>query len=63
MAEGQVEAGGKRAPLVFLMVVFAYLLTATINAAMIPSYNMTDKIVPWLLALWACCAAWACLSR
>lgn len=49
MAEGQVEAGGKRAPLVFLMVVFAYLLTATINAAMIPSYNMTDKIVPMVI--------------
>ena len=59
MAEGQVEAGGKRAPLVFLMVVFAYLLTATINAAMIPSYNMTDKIVPMVIG---CMGLLCCLG-
>ena len=46
MAEGEVRSGSKRAPLVFLLVVAAYLAAALINAAAIPDYNMTDKIVP-----------------
>ncbi|GGG72688.1 membrane protein [Salipiger pallidus] len=46
MAEGDVQAGSKRAPLVFLMVLLAYVVAALINASMIPDYNMTDKIVP-----------------
>lgn len=46
MAEGDVQAGSKRAPLVFLMVLLAYVVAALINANMIPDYNMTDKIVP-----------------
>ncbi len=46
MAEGDVQAGSKRAPLVFLAVIMAYVVAALINANMIPDYNMTDKIVP-----------------
>ncbi len=46
MAEGDVQSGSKRAPLIFLLVVIAYLVAALINANMIPDYNMTDKIVP-----------------
>ncbi|WP_420326175.1 tripartite tricarboxylate transporter permease [Mameliella sp.] len=46
MAEGDVKSGSKRAPLVFLLVIMAYVVAALINANMIPDYNMTDKIVP-----------------
>lgn len=46
MAEGDVKSGSKRAPLVFLLVISAYVVAALINANMIPDYNMTDKIVP-----------------
>ncbi|TNF19296.1 MAG: tricarboxylate transporter [Rhodobacteraceae bacterium] len=57
MAEGDVQSGSKRAPLVFLLVIIAYLVTALINAQMIPDFNLTDKIVPLVvggIAL-ACC--------
>ncbi|EEX08754.1 conserved hypothetical protein [Ruegeria lacuscaerulensis ITI-1157] len=46
MSEGEVQSGAKRAPLVFLLVIAAYLLTAVINASMIPDYAMTDKVIP-----------------
>ncbi|MEM7505918.1 MAG: tripartite tricarboxylate transporter permease [Pseudomonadota bacterium] len=46
MAEGEVESGSKRAPLVFLAVIIAYLVAALINAHLIPDFNLTDKIVP-----------------
>ncbi|WP_305972109.1 MULTISPECIES: tripartite tricarboxylate transporter permease [unclassified Mameliella] len=46
MAEGDVKSGSKRSPLVFLLVIMAYVVAALINANMIPDYNMTDKIVP-----------------
>ena len=36
------------------MAVFAYLLTATINAAMIPGYNTIDKIVPMVIGSMGC---------
>lgn len=46
MAEGEVQSGSKRAPLVFLLVIAGYLTIALINALMIPDYNMTDKVIP-----------------
>ncbi|MGV0908705.1 tripartite tricarboxylate transporter permease [Martelella sp. FOR1707] len=49
MAEGEVQAGSKRAPLIFLLVIAAYVVTALINAQMIPDYNLTDKIVPLVI--------------
>ncbi|NIY80111.1 tripartite tricarboxylate transporter permease [Celeribacter sp. HF31] len=49
MAEGDVQSGSKRAPIVFLLVLMAYVVTALINANMIPDYNMTDKIVPLIV--------------
>ncbi|MGR3393323.1 tripartite tricarboxylate transporter permease [Sagittula sp.] len=49
MAEGDVKSGLKRAPIVFLLVILAYVVTALINANMIPDYNMTDKIVPLVI--------------
>ena len=49
MAEGDVQSGSKRAPIIFLMVIMAYVVTALINANAIPDYNMTDKIVPLVI--------------
>ncbi|MBO9466503.1 tripartite tricarboxylate transporter permease [Tropicibacter sp. R15_0] len=57
MAEGDVQSGAKRAPLVFLLVISGYLVFALINANMIPDYNMTDKIIPLVIGGFslACC--------
>jgi putative tricarboxylic transport membrane protein len=49
MAEGDVKSGSKRAPIVFLLVILAYVVTALLNANAIPDYNMTDKIVPLVI--------------
>lgn len=49
MAEGDVQSGSKRAPVIFLLVISGYLLFALVNANMIPDYNMTDKIVPLVI--------------
>ncbi len=57
MGEGDVKSGSKRAPLVFLLVIIAYVVVALVNANMIPDYNMTDKIVPLVvggISLLAC---------
>lgn len=45
-SEGEANSGGKRAPLMFLLLIGAYLSVALANAALIPNRNMTDKIVP-----------------
>ncbi|SIO11579.1 tripartite tricarboxylate transporter permease [Vannielia litorea] len=57
MAEGDVKSGSKRAPLVFLFAIMAYLVVSLVNAGMIPNYAMTDKIVPLVvggIALFCC---------
>lgn len=46
MAEGEVNAGSKRAPMIFLLVVLAYLVIAFTNAAMIPDYAAADRVFP-----------------
>ena len=46
MAEGAVESGTKRAPMIFLLVILAYLITAFINASMIPDYAAADRVFP-----------------
>ena len=46
MAEGAVESGAKRAPLIFLLVVLGYLAIAFTNAAMIPDYAAADRVFP-----------------
>lgn len=46
MAEGAVKSGAKRAPMVFLLIVMAYLVTAFTNAAMIPDYAAADRVFP-----------------
>ncbi len=57
MAEGDVQSGSKRAPMIFLLVIIAYIVAALINASMIPDYNLTDKIVPLVVGgiSLACC--------
>lgn len=46
MAEGEVNSGGKRAPMIFLGVVLAYLVVAYTDAAMIPDYASADRVFP-----------------
>ncbi len=57
MSEGEMQSGQKRAPLIFLLVIAGYLITALINASLIPNHNMTDKIVPLVVGSTAllCC--------
>ena len=56
-SEGEVKSGSKRAPLVFLLVFTAYLVTAVVNASMIPDYAFTDKVFPLVIGSIAvvCC--------
>ena len=45
-AEGEVASGSKRAPLVFLMAITAYIALAYWNAASIPDYARMDRVFP-----------------
>ncbi|MEM9843340.1 MAG: tripartite tricarboxylate transporter permease [Pseudomonadota bacterium] len=49
-AEGDVGSGAKRAPLIFLLAVLAYLVVAFVNAAMIPDYAAADRVFPRFVA-------------
>ncbi|MGR3435960.1 MAG: tripartite tricarboxylate transporter permease [Shimia sp.] len=46
MAEGAVASGRKRAPLMFLLAILAYLVTAFANASLIPGYASADAVFP-----------------
>ena len=50
MAEGEVQAGTKRAPFVFLLVVLAFLVVAFANAWTIPDYAWRDRVFPMFVA-------------
>lgn len=56
-AEGAVASGDKRAPIIFLLCVSAYLLVAFIDAAMIPSSAHDDRVFPMFVGgvSLACC--------
>ncbi|MGJ8547164.1 MAG: tripartite tricarboxylate transporter permease [Sulfitobacter sp.] len=45
MAEGDVQSGSKRAPLVFLLIITGYIAYAFYDAASIPSYSR-DRVFP-----------------
>ncbi|MEM9476934.1 MAG: tripartite tricarboxylate transporter permease [Pseudomonadota bacterium] len=45
-AEGDVNSGGKRAPLIFLLAVTAYIAVAYIDANLIPDFARTDRVFP-----------------
>lgn len=47
MAEGDVPSGGKRAPLMFLLAVIAFLAYALIDVGSIPDYAATDRVFPF----------------
>ncbi|WP_299730457.1 tripartite tricarboxylate transporter permease [uncultured Tateyamaria sp.] len=49
MAEGAVPSGRKRAPLIFLLVVTAYIVLAYVNAAAIPDFSR-DRVFPMFVA-------------
>ena len=50
LAEGQVPSGGKRAPLIFLLAVIAFIGYALIDTATIPSYAFVDAVFPVTIA-------------
>ncbi len=57
MAEGAVESGRKRAPLIFLLAVLGYLAIAFVNASLIPDYAAADRVFPRFVSgvAIACC--------
>ncbi|MEL7344176.1 MAG: tripartite tricarboxylate transporter permease [Pseudomonadota bacterium] len=50
MAEGAVESGTKRAPLIFLLAVLAFLIYALFDAATMPEWAGTDRAFPRFVA-------------
>jgi TctA family transporter len=50
MAEGEVQSGSKRAPLIFLLAVLAYIGASYWNAALIPDYSSADRVFPIFVA-------------
>jgi putative tricarboxylic transport membrane protein len=50
MAEGEVNSGSKRAPLVFLLAITAYIVATYWNAAIIPDYARMDRVFPIFVA-------------
>ena len=49
-SEGDVPSGSKRAPMIFLLLVLAYLLFAFVNASMIPDHAAADRVFPRFVA-------------
>ena len=49
-AEGEVESGSKRAPLIFLLSVIGFVSYALFDAATIPSYAFVDAVFPLTVA-------------
>ena len=50
MAEGDVQSGSKRAPMIFLLVVLAYIIAAFWNASLIPDFSSADRVFPRFVA-------------
>lgn len=51
LAEGDVPSGGKRAPLLFLLTLTAFIVFALYNTATIPDYASTDRVFPVFVAM------------
>ncbi len=49
-SEGDVPAGSKPAPMVFMLAVLAYLAIALANASMIPDHASADRVFPQFVA-------------
>lgn len=63
MAEGDVKSGSKRAPLIFLLVILAYLVASYWNASLISERLFTDKVFPLFVSAVAIVACLLCLVR
>ena len=50
-AEGDVESGSKRSPLIFLLCVIGFVVYALADAASIPSYAFVDAVFPLTVAI------------
>ncbi len=50
MAEGEVKSGGKRAPVIFMVLVGFYFVASFYNASLISDRLITDKIFPMFVA-------------
>jgi len=50
LAEGDVPSGGKRAPLMFLLVLIGFVTYAFIDVVTIPDYAATDRVFPLFVA-------------
>lgn len=50
MAEGEVECGGKRGPLIFLLALMTYIGASYWNASLIPDYSSADRVFPVFVA-------------
>ncbi len=50
MAEGDVQSGSKRAPMIFLLAVLSYLVIAFWNASLIPDHSSADRVFPVFVA-------------
>ena len=50
MAEGDIEAGTKRAPLIFLLAITGYVAVAYFNASLIPDHARMDRVFPVFVA-------------
>jgi hypothetical protein len=50
MAEGEVRSGTKRAPMAFLLVIFAYIALTYWNAWLIPDHSSADRVFPVFVA-------------
>ena len=63
LAEGDVPSGGKRAPMIFLLVVTAFIVFALINTAMIPDYAAVDRVFPVFVASVSLIGAFVLLAQ
>lgn len=50
LAEGDVPSGGKRAPMIFLGVLTAFIVYSLLNSASIPEYASKDRVFPMFVA-------------
>ncbi len=61
MAEGDIQSKSKRAPIIFLLAVLAYLVISFWNASLISDRLLGDKIFPMFVSAVAIVACLSCL--
>lgn len=62
-AEGDVQSGSKRAPIIFLLAVLVYLVIAFWDASLIDDRLLSDKVFPMFVSAVAIVACLLCLAR